>query len=166
MKRLDEVPAALLAKHNSPLPLTLRRARWSDMKALYQACFSERPLAQFGDAFRRSLQEQQAGRRLHLVALLNGEMVGTGQLTKFANLVEIADLAVAETYRGQGIGTALIGVMEEAARYAAYTIIEINVMQHNDKALALYQRLGYAHDRQLKIAAGATVLVLRKLLAA
>ncbi len=146
--------------------ISFRPARLADLAALHAACFAKRPLAQFGDAFRRSLREQRAGRRLHLVGMLTGEVVASGQLTSFSNLAEIADLAVAPAYRGQGIGTALIAVLETAAQLAGYTLVELSVMEENRRARALYHKLGFVEDRTLSLRPDATVFVLRKTLKA
>lgn len=165
MKRLDDIPHALLIPTTPPgQRLAIRQARRGDLKVIYDACFAERSLAQFGDSFRRSLDEQEAGRRLHLVAFDGDDLVASGQLTRFSNLLEISDLAVAETHRGLGIGTALISVFEKIARYTGFDTLEIGVMKENHRARALYQRLGYVEDRELRLGKAATALVLRKVL--
>ncbi len=56
----------------------------------------------------------------------------------------ISDVFVAPAHRGQGIATALIRAAE--ARFAAHGIrrIEIAAVAGNARAIALYQRLGFA----------------------
>jgi ribosomal protein S18 acetylase RimI-like enzyme len=49
-------------------------------------------------------------------------------------------------YRGRGIGTALIRATLERARAAGLTRIELTVREHNDRAIALYEKLGFAHE--------------------
>lgn len=162
-KSFDDIPAqAFIPGYKPDIKITIRRARSADMKPLHEACFPERSLAQFGDSFRRSLEAQENGKRVHLVALSGKEMVGSGQLVRFSDVAEIADLAVAPAYQGQGIGTALISVLEEIAFFAGYRDVEIGVMKANRQAVALYKRLGYMEERTLSIGDSAKVLVLRK----
>lgn len=132
------------------------------MKSLHQSCFADRPLAQFRDSFRRALAAQRSGRSLTLLALSDGAPVASGQLVCYSSSVEIADLVVAPVHRGQGVGTALIDVLSRVARYAGYDSVEICVMRGNERARALYERLGFVQDREFTIRDEASVIVLRK----
>lgn len=134
----------------------------SDLKALHQSCFADRPLPQFGDSFRRSLAAQGSGRSLYLVALDDDGPVASGQLVCYSSSVEIADLVVAPAHRGRGLGTALIEVLSAVARYAGHSSVEICVMRGNERARALYERLGFVQDREFTITDAASVIVLRK----
>lgn len=163
MTDLSRLPPSLYTRPpTAPAWVTFRAARASDLKSLHQACFADRPLAQFGDSFRRALATQRSGRSLYLVALAQGTPVACGQLVCYSNSVEIADLAVAPDHRGQGLGTALIGVLARVARYGGYDGVEICVMRGNDRARALYERLGFVPDREFTLTDTATVIVMRK----
>jgi len=61
---------------------------------------------------------------------------------------EITDLNVAEPYRKQGIGSALIAACETEARRAGFSTIGISVEQSEEYAAAnrLYPTLGYEPD--------------------
>lgn len=119
-------------------------------------------MAQFGDSFRRALASQHSGRSLYLVALDGDAPVASGQLVCYSSSVEIADLVVAPPYRGQGLGTALVSVLSNVARRAGYDSVEICVMRGNNRARALYERLGFVHDREFTVTDAASVIVLRK----
>lgn len=134
----------------------------ADLGPLHRACFSERPLAQFGDAFRRSLARQRGGQSVHLVAVHDTEPVAAGQLSAYGANVEIADLAVAPAFRGQGVGTALINVLIGIADFAGFDSVEICVMQGNTRARELYERMGFVYDRDYSLTDKASVLVLRR----
>lgn len=165
MKPFSQLPSSLFQlSPEAPLQVTFRAARLSDLRALYEACFADRPLPQFGDGFRRSLEAQRAGQRLHLLALSQKNIVGSGQLVSYGHNVEIADLVVAPAFRGQGVGTALITTLSRVAAYAGYKAVEIGVMQENSRALTLYQRLGFVEDRHFTLGDSASVVVLRKTL--
>jgi ribosomal protein S18 acetylase RimI-like enzyme len=46
-------------------------------------------------------------------------------------------------FRGQGVGTRLMAVVEEDLRQRGYSSVYLNVGQENQAALRLYERLGY-----------------------
>lgn len=64
------------------------------------------------------------------------------------NIPEIVDLNVAEAYRKQGIGSALIAACESIVREKGYPTIGISVEQSDIYAEAnrLYSKLGYQAD--------------------
>jgi ribosomal protein S18 acetylase RimI-like enzyme len=55
----------------------------------------------------------------------------------------IAELSVAETMRGQGVGSQLIAAIEDVARRRGHTTAVIGVLIKNTRAHALYDRLGF-----------------------
>jgi ribosomal protein S18 acetylase RimI-like enzyme len=62
---------------------------------------------------------------------------------------EIGSLAVRAELQSLGIGTFLIGVLEERIRAHGLSTAELSVEQNNPRARALYERLGYvAFGRQ------------------
>lgn len=165
MRDLNDLPRTLyLPPPETPRRVTFRVARSSDLRSLHQACFAERPLAQFGDGFRRALTVQRSGRCVYLVAEEAKRPIATGQLIVYGDNVEIADVAVAPDWRGRGVGTALITVLTRIATYAGFDSVEICVMQDNVRARALYERLGFVLDRSFTLTESATVAVLRKAL--
>jgi GNAT superfamily N-acetyltransferase len=91
----------------------------------------------------------------YLVVLVNGELVGYGCLVfrrpahwsdadDSEQLPQMVDLRVAESYRGQGYGSAFIGAMERIAAEAGSQELYVRVAAlDNPRAFALYRRLGY-----------------------
>jgi ribosomal protein S18 acetylase RimI-like enzyme len=148
----------------SPLPLAglrFRLATAADRTALHQQCHTQYGAQDFARQFERSLQRQVNGRGYHLVALLDPSsletspasiLVGSGQLILHPRGAEVAELAVTPAYRSLGIGTALINVLTGIARHLGVTSLEIGVMSTNERALALYRRLGFEEDRQMRVA--------------
>ena len=59
----------------------------------------------------------------------------------------IVDLLTHPNYRSRGIGTALLRACEKAARARAATSIGLGVAVTNQRARALYERLGYRDAR-------------------
>lgn len=165
MTYFNDLPRFLFkAPPETPSRVTFRTARAADLGPLHRACFTDRPLAQFGYGFRRSLASQRSGRSVHLVVVEDKQLIATGQLTAYGTGVEIADLAVAPVHRGKGLGTSLITVLARIAAFKGFDYVEICVMRENVRARTLYERLGFIADREFSLTEMASVVVLRKVL--
>ncbi len=55
----------------------------------------------------------------------------------------IADVAVRSTWRGRGIGTALLQQAEAEARASGASKLRLDVLSKNQRAMDLYQRVGF-----------------------
>lgn len=111
----------------------------------------------FRNVYRRTLHEQQSGKRLMILADLNNYPVGQifVLLSNF-NLPQpqpkhpstdlygyIYSLRVMEHLRGLGVGTQLIYCAESMLRQRGYDWSIISVGKNNPRARQLYERLGY-----------------------
>ena len=69
----------------------------------------------------------------------------TSNYTEFwrRNIPEIVDLQVAEPYRRQGIGAALVAACETLVREKGYTILGTSIKQNDADATCFYSELGY-----------------------
>ena len=72
-----------------------------------------------------------------------------GQIARWARVGEISDLIVAEAWRDQGIGTALIRYLLDIAQQKGLRQVEIGAQESNRGALKLYRRLGFVDQRQV-----------------
>lgn len=106
---------------------------------------------------RSSLNRQQADELLYLIAWEGPRAVGQVSLfwtpandpvAALAGCPWVVDLLVHPEVRSRGIGTALLGACEAAARARGHRRIGLGVTIHNTRARALYERLGY-HDAGL-----------------
>ena len=63
-----------------------------------------------------------------------------------------ADLAlgIAAAHTGRGVGRMLMCAIEEWARKAGVVRLELRVTVHNERAIALYQRCGFAIEGRLR----------------
>lgn len=92
----------------------------------------------------------ERSRSMGVVVLVQGQIIGYGQLTLWARTAEISDLSVHESWQSKGIGTRLIfHLLEAARRYRK--VVEIGAAQGNPRALALYRRLGFRDDRVITL---------------
>ena len=162
----DKLPESLFIPAPLPLPgLTFRLLQSADIDPLHAACYADRPFHTFRESCRRALTRLSQGRCYPLVAVHNGELVGHAQLVIYPNVAEIANLAVAPAWQGQGIGTALITALTQIARHTRHSFLEIGVHESNQRALALYQRLGFTISREIKLPPkGEKGIILEKLL--
>lgn len=64
------------------------------------------------------------------------------RLEKYRHRAEFG-ISVKEAYWGLGIGSALLPVVIAAARAAGYRQMELEVVSHNRRAAALYERFGF-----------------------
>ena len=97
--------------------------------------------------FSEALHDERA---VLLVAEVDGRIVG--QLDMELARYGVADLAmvVAQGWRGQGIGTALLRAGIAWARGAGAHKVALQVWPHNQAAIALYEKLGFQREGLLR----------------
>ncbi len=106
----------------------------------------------FRKLFARTYEDQQQGRRLMLLAVVNDFPIG--QIFIHLNDAEaeprfrqrrgyVYSLRVMDPFRGHGIGTRLIQHAEQLLQERGYRWVLIAVAKTNHGARALYERLGY-----------------------
>jgi ribosomal protein S18 acetylase RimI-like enzyme len=137
-----------------PRDLDLRPLTLDDAVDLQRSCWpAVEPVDVYtlvGDITRR----QRSGMAWGLVARIDGQVVGFGQLVRWGAVWEIGDLIVSEKWRSQGIGKALIRSLLDIARQQGYRDIEIGVAQSNPRAFKLYRRLGFRPRRTVQLNLG------------
>lgn len=154
----------LLPPDKTATSLSFRTVRPEDLSPLYHTCYPHYALPYFVAGFQRTLREQMAGGCVHLVVEAAGQgIVGSGQLVRYTGTrAEIADLAVAASWRDQGVGTALIRVLTRIAQEAGIRHLEIGATEDNRQALALYRRLSFAPLREIELPGGGLAFFLVK----
>jgi ribosomal protein S18 acetylase RimI-like enzyme len=142
-------------RQTEALTWRLRPALPGDAPALRDGCMPGRTLERVDGLLRRGQKAALHRRGLGLVVeLSDGRLVGFGQLTLWPSTAEISDVIVAEAWRGQGIGSALIRRLLRAAHEMAMDRAEIGVALRNDRALRLYRRLGFEYGRTIDLDLG------------
>lgn len=85
---------------------------------------------------------------IEIVALVDGVVAGTagieavGAKYKLKHRAELG-IAILKEYWGLGIGKALMEACIECAKEAGYTQLELNVVAENERAVALYKKMGF-----------------------
>ncbi|SFF37913.1 Acetyltransferase (GNAT) family protein [Paenibacillus algorifonticola] len=72
-------------------------------------------------------------------------------------------VAVHPAYQGKGIARALIGAVENKAKEAGWPRLSLIALDDNEKATALYARMGYAEDGELELAGHRYIRMVKQL---
>lgn len=88
------------------------------------------------------------GNRTILVAEASGRMVGYleargGDYRRDRHTASI-NMGILQEFVGRGIGTALMSEAERWARQHGIHRLELTVMEHNEAAISLYKKMGFA----------------------
>jgi ribosomal protein S18 acetylase RimI-like enzyme len=103
----------------------------------------------------RTIQHAKDERGLGIIVLdAAGEVQGYGQMVIWPSCAEISDLVVAEAYRSQGFGAAIIQHLVRAAYRLGTPAVEIGAAVSNTRAIALYRRLGFEDSHTLMLNLG------------
>lgn len=106
----------------------------------------------FRRLYRHALAESRRGRRVMLVADVEGQIVGQVFIQLTSGRAELADgshsgylyaFRVRPEFRNQGIGTQLLLEAEAILRGQGFGRAVIAVAKNNQRALRLYQIMGY-----------------------
>ncbi|MDI3339556.1 MAG: GNAT family N-acetyltransferase [Sphaerobacter sp.] len=76
----------------------------------------------------------------HVLAALDGETVGTGRITFYGDEGQIVWVAVRKSYRGRGVGRAVMEHLLRLAREQGSRLVTLNAQTH---ALSFYESLGF-----------------------
>lgn len=146
---MTNIPLAYL----SPDPaIRVRPVRLSDTDRLTIDCWPRRSYSAIFNLVQNIIRAVKDGRGHGLVIPgETGQLIGYGQVMLWPSVAEISDLVIAEPYQGQGYGTALIQNLVQSARKLGADAVEIGVVEGNDRALALYQRLGFVESHSLRV---------------
>ena len=143
-----------------PFDMTLRLATADDRPFLLQL-FSKRPVfSQMGlpEALTAHLVEQQyqlqqmsyrqqAPKADVFIVLLHNTAAGQITVNHSSQEIRLMDLSIAQQYQSQGSGTALIKALQAQASELQLPL-KLSVDQTNQRALALYLKLGFAITQQ------------------
>lgn len=144
-------------KNGKTRRINIRPLIFSDIEDLQRYCFPDESPQSVADYVQRALSFVERGQAAHLVAEADGHTVANAQLLCWRKRAEIGSLVVAEPLRGQGIGTALIKALSEAAMDLGAEQIEIGADHKNRQALDLYRRLGFCPYKQVDVSGRGSV---------
>lgn len=88
------------------------------------------------------------------VALDGDKLVGLGMLAQRGTRGWIGGLGVLPAYRRRGIGRQIMESLLESAQQSGIQDVQLEVIDKNDRAYALYRSLGFKDHRTLHVAEG------------
>ena len=124
----------------APGPVVLRAATPDDLAAIHAIEVATFPDPWSASAFASLLAAPQG---LMSVAMCDGDVVGYLVGWRIGDEAEVANLAVREDRRGQGVGAALLRAFLATLDAAAPPTVYLEVRESNAAAQALYRRHGF-----------------------
>jgi RimJ/RimL family protein N-acetyltransferase len=108
----------------------------------------------------------KSGRQIIMVAATKDGLIGhigafwrRGQGSRLKHCMNVG-LGVAKDFWGMGVGNAMMDAVENKAKALGIVRMELDVMQHNVAAIALYKKRGYLIEgtKQKSIKIGSTYI--------
>lgn len=132
------------------MDLTIRDARADDAAAIAELLGQLGYPATGGAVVSRLQGLLIVGDRV-VVADLDGTVAGLAHLQVTPAIeydrpaAKLAALVVAESHRGQGVGRALVGAIEDEARLRGCELLYLTTSERRDEAHAFYEHIGLEH---------------------
>jgi len=144
--RLEPLWTAMLEHHRTVSPLAVRTPReaWRRRRPQYEAWLAE------GESFALiAVREDGGGDDGYAVVRVHA---GSPTFDLGAKVGDLESLAVAESARGQGVGSLLIAAARERLRAAGAGYWTVSALDANPGALRLYEREGFGPFERILIA--------------
>ncbi len=113
-------------------------------------------LATYADEITLTVEQERAflknkaesKNELELIALVDGKVVGLAGMVSIGNKVKVRHrasfgISIEQDYWGLGIGSAMLKACIRCAKEAGYEQLELEVVEGNDTALAMYRNAGF-----------------------
>jgi len=147
-----------LALQQSNTTFGIRFVEPLDAHLLQAQLWQHKDIVAIREFIQRVLKFEDQGRGIGIVvtdhSVSSDMIIGYGQVTQWVKCAEISDLIVHPSYRGQGIGTAMIQYLTQYILTSKVNCIELGVAMSNPRALALYRRLGFKDSYTLQLNLG------------
>lgn len=121
---------------NSIRPMTLKDLE--PVMAIEESCFEQ---AWTRESFVYEIMINQVAQ--YFVFEWDSNVVGYVGIWLLETEIHITNLAVVPLLRRQGIATKLLEFVEEYGKKLKYSHFSLEVRENNDKAIQLYEKLGY-----------------------
>lgn len=121
-----------------PSPFTIRVLDWDDAAALARPVREEVFVVEQRVPLELEWDEHDAGARHGIALAANGEAIGTARLLPEGR---IGRMAVRKSWRGRGVGAALMRALLDEARAAGMAGIALHAQTH---AAGFYRRFGFS----------------------
>ncbi|MDO8451869.1 MAG: GNAT family N-acetyltransferase [bacterium] len=95
---------------------------------------------------RDSLKDVREGKKIHLIAEINGQFAGSGEVRigdKRKRHVGEIGISLDKHFREEGIGTILLNVLIDESRKRGLTLLYLHCFETNARAIHVYEKLGF-----------------------
>lgn len=110
----------------------------------------------------RMIERAEQGLDLTYIVLAGEEMVAYFFLWEWQDPIPILGIGIADAYQGRGLGKQLMRILIDDARAVGRDGIDLTTMQHNDRAFALYQQMGFRYIENVDNYDGAGRLIVER----
>lgn len=93
------------------------------------------------EAFRNELQNNMFAK--YMVMELDGAIIGYGGLWLIIDEAHVTNIAIRESYRGQGLGRRLLTELMRTAHWLGARRMTLEVRVSNERAKSLYRSMGF-----------------------
>ena len=111
---------------------------WRERRALYGQLFAEHDPVLLIGRYRETLAGYALGYTMPVAGTWLADTWATGE-----RIGEVESLSVLPEYRGRGLGSRLLGDLQERLQHQGARDLIIGALAGNTDAIRLYQRLGY-----------------------
>lgn len=123
--------------------IEIRNLQDSDIEALARIEAASFSMPWSAEDFRDLLSRKYC---FYLVALAEGRIAGCAGLTDICNEGNIDNVVVAEEFRGQGVGTLLLGELLSRGEERGIKAFTLEVRVSNAPAIHVYEKLGFVSE--------------------
>ena len=133
--------------------MLIRPVELADAADLRKNCFSANTLAEVEERITNNLRAYREGTEVHLVAEVDGVVVGTGGLVRKAHPLhahrgELVSLVVHPDYQRRGIARRIVTDLRHHAQEFGLTLMEVSC-RGGTPAEQVYERLGFVECGRL-----------------
>jgi RimJ/RimL family protein N-acetyltransferase len=101
------------------------------------------------DEIKYITDKNESGRSVEIFAVIDGKIVGNGGFNAVGNNYKDSHRAefgicIHKDFWGLGIGRAITEACIECAKTAGYSQLELSVVAENERAIALYKKVGFS----------------------
>lgn len=155
------LPVRRRPRKSTPLRITIRPATQDDAEA-FARVFSDRSASNgtlqhpytSSEIWRTRLAGNVGTRQVSFVAVVNGRVAGNAGVHPVSDNprhrhVCSLGISIADAYQGRGVGRALMNAcLDFTDHWANYPRVELSVHADNQRAIALYESLGFRAEGQ------------------
>lgn len=96
--------------------------------------------------FKKSLKQVKIGKKIHLVAIVDGQFAGSCETRIFEKRKSHAGevgISLLAAYRNEGIGAVMLQTLIEMSKKQGLRLLTLNCFKNNTQAIHVYEKMGF-----------------------